>query len=189
MNRQEIDLVNELALVATQQELDKLEIKLSLNFLSPAEALQIESIRGKVLDWNDWFKNEHDGLTNKFTLSVSSKGRPPITIGAAVFSYDMENHLVNIHMVEHFKRIVFDDHLVKRMGFVALNVALVFARTAKANVIRVVNPLPDAVPYYKYLSFDFVDMNLMESSLQRIDETLGRLKASGGQHDYEADED
>ncbi|HGW3648001.1 MULTISPECIES: hypothetical protein [unclassified Citrobacter] len=189
MNRQEIEVVNELALVSTQQELDALEIKLSLNFLSEADALQIESLRGKVLDWSGWFQNEHENLTNKFTLSVSSKGRPPITIGAAVFSYDMENQLVNIHMIEHFKRQVHDDHLVKRMGFVALNVALVFARTAKASVIRVVNPLPYAVPYYKHLSFDFVKSDLMESTLQNIDETLRRLKESRGQHDFEADDD
>ncbi|HHQ6550896.1 TPA: hypothetical protein ACSTJZ_000728 [Serratia fonticola] len=185
MNSQEIELVNELALAATQEEMDHLGIKLSLNFLTEAEALQIEETRGKVLDWIDWFTNQHKNLKNKFTLSVSSKGRPPVTIGAAVFSYDIEEQVVNIHMVEHFKGIVFDDPLTKRMAFVALNVAFIFARTAKASLIRVVDPLPHSVAYYEYLSFDLIGNNLMQSSLQSIQATLTRIRALEGQHDYE----
>ncbi len=184
MNSQEIELVNELALAATQEEMDYLGIKLSLNFLTEAEALQIEETRGKVLDWIDWFTNHHKNLKNKFTLSVSSKGRPPVTIGAAVFSYDIEEQVVNIHMVEHFKDRVFDDPLTKRMAFVALNVAFIFARTTQASLIRVINPVPHSVAYYKYLSFDLIGDNLMQSSLQSIQATLTRIRALEGQHDY-----
>jgi len=189
MDKEQLEQINELALALTQEQLDVLELKITLGFLTPEQSLMVEQTRGKVLDWIDWFRNHHDKLTNKFTLSVSSKGRPPMTIGAAVFSYDMSNHYVNIHMVEHFKKVAFEDHLIKRMGFVALNVAFVFAKTVKATHIRVINPLKDAVPYYKYLNFTQIDEFCLEAPIKLIRDKLDHLRTMDGQHDYEWEEE
>ncbi|HHU0776924.1 hypothetical protein [Enterobacter roggenkampii] len=185
MDNEQLEQINELALALTQQQLDEMEIKLTVDFLTPEHALMIEETRGKVLDWAGWFKRDHNELANKFTLSVSSKGRPPMTIGAAVFSYDMSNHHVSIHMVEHFKRVAYEDPLIKRMGFLALNVAYIFALTVQATHIRVINPLKDAVPYYKYLNFKTVEADRLEASMDSIREKLEHLRGRGGQHDYE----
>ena len=108
-----------------------------------------------------------------------------MTIGAAVFSYDMSNHHVSIHMVEHFKRIAYEDALIKRMGFLALNVAYIFARTVQATHIRVINPLKDAIPYYQYLNFKSIKVDCLEASMDSIREKLEQLRGLGGQHDYE----
>lgn len=188
MDKQQLEQINELALALTQQQLDEMEIKLTVGFLTPAHALMIEEARGKVLDWAGWFKHEHENLQNRFTLSVSSKGRPPMTIGAAVFSYDMSNHHVSIHMVEHFKRIAYEDPLIKRMGFLALNVAYIFAKTVQATHIRVINPLKDAIPYYKYLNFKPIEEECLEASMDAIRNKLAQLRDLGGQHDYEWEE-
>lgn len=185
MDKEKLEQINELALALTQQQLDEMEIKLTVDFLTASHALIIEQTRGKVLDWIDWFKHHHESLKNRFTLSVSSKGRPPMTTGAAVFSYDMSNHHVSIHMVEHFKRIAHEDPLIKRMGFLALNVAYLFATTVRATHIRVINPLKDAIPYYKYLNFEHIEANCLEASLTSISEKLEQLRGLGGQHDYE----
>ena len=189
MDNEQLAQINELALVLTQEQLDAMELKMTLGFITPEHALMIEQTRGKVLDWIDWFKHHHDDLINRFTLSVSSKGRPPMTIGAAVYSYDMNNHFVNIHMVEHFKKIAFDDPLIKRMGFVALNVAFVFASTVQATHIRVINPLLDAKPYYNYLGFEPIDKGCLEASLTTIKAKLAHLQQMNGQHDFEWEED
>lgn len=189
MDKEQLAQINELALALTQEQLDAMEVKITLGFLTSDHAYMIEQTRGKVLNWVDWFKYNHDGLDNKFTLSVSSKGRPPVIIGAAVFSYDMQNQYVSIHMVEHFKRVASDDHLVKRMGFVALNVALVFAKTVQATCIRVINPLNGAIPYYNYLGFNHVSEVSLEASLTTIEHKLAHLQAMNGQHNYEWDGD
>ncbi len=189
MDNEHLAQINELALALTQEQLDAMELKMTLDFLTPPHALMIEETRGKVLDWIDWFKNHHDKLVNRFTLSVSSKGRPPMTIGAAVFSYDMNNHYVNIHMVEHFKNIAFDDPLVKRMGFVALNVAFIFATTVQATHIQVINPLLDAKPYYNYLGFLPLNETCLKASLATIKGKLAHLQQMNGQHDFESEED
>ncbi|MDU4999860.1 MAG: hypothetical protein E6265_25265 [Enterobacteriaceae bacterium] len=185
MDKEQLEQINELALVLTQQQLDEMDIKLTVDFLTTAHALMIEQTKGKVLDWVGWFKHEHENLINRFTLSVSSKGRPPMTIGAAVFSYDMRDRHVSIHMVEHFKRVAYEDPLVKRMGFLALNVAYLFAFTVKATHIRVINPLKDAIPYYKYLNFEAIEEDCLEATLASIRDKLDRLRDLGGQHDYE----
>ncbi|NIF21819.1 hypothetical protein [Candidatus Pantoea multigeneris] len=184
MDKEQIEQINELALALTQEQLDAMEIKITLGFLTLEHALMIEQTKGKVLNWIDWFKNHHNNLTNRFTLSVSSKGRPPMVIGAAVFSYDINNHAVNIHMVEHFKGIAFDDPLINRMGFVVLNVGFVFAKTVQATHICIINPLADAKPYYQYLTFEPVDEGVLSASLASIKDKLASLHEMNGQHDY-----
>ncbi|ADU69278.1 hypothetical protein [Pantoea sp. At-9b] len=189
MDDETIALINELALVQTQEQLEAMNLKLTLDFLTKSQSLMVEQTRGKVLDWSDWFRNHHHRLENKFTLAVSTKGRPPMTIGAAVFSYDMRNQIVNIHMVEHFKRVAYDDPLTGRMGFVALNVAFIFARTVQATHIRVINPLEHAKAYYSYLTFEPLSGGSMEASLRSIQDKLVHLRGLAGLHDFESAED
>ncbi|MBH2662542.1 hypothetical protein I5P64_05835 [Serratia ureilytica] len=188
MQVEDLDLARQLSLAVTTETVSDLDLKLSINFLEDAHALYIEQSSGKVLDWIDWFKHHHHTLDNKFSLVVSSKGKPPVVIGAAVYSYNFSSGRVVIHMIEHFKRVLPDSDLNKRMGFVALTAAYVFAKTSGAAMLEIANPLRGVVSYYEYLGFTCTNSGTMEVSLENLKERLDELKQYGGEHAYQSED-
>lgn len=184
---EQLELARDLALNTTQDVVEDFGLNLSIHFLQNSHNQEIEETRGLVLNWKDWFKNTHSSLINRFTLAVSSRGRPPVVIGASVYSYEISAKQVSIHMLEHFKRTLPDSTLNKRMGFIALTAAYVFATTVSASRLRIVNPLPGAVPYYRYLGFEFNE-NDMFISFRDLAGKLHEIGQNGGEHLYEWDE-
>lgn len=179
-----LKLAQEFAIALTQETVSELGLNLSIHFLENSHGLEIEQTRGMVLNWKGWFKDVHYELINRFSLAVSSKGKPPVVIGAAVYSYDLSEKQVCIHMLEHFKRKLPESDLNKRMGFVALTAAFAFARTVQASTIKITNPLKGAVPYYTYLGFQH-EGDTMVITMAKLRETLTALISSRGEHGYE----
>ncbi|HFU1238223.1 TPA: hypothetical protein ACGQTC_003100 [Citrobacter braakii] len=183
-----INLGQELAISLTQETVSDLGLNLAIHFLDDTHGLEIEQKRGLVLNWRDWFRDVHYGLKNRFSLAVSSKGKPPVVIGAAVYSYDLSAKQVSIHMLEHFKNTLPESDLNKRMGFVSLTAAFAFARFVNASTIKIINPLQGAVPYYAYLGFVH-ESDAMVITVEKLREKLSALASNRGEHGYEWSEE
>ncbi len=187
MTEQQFKLATELVLSATSETLTKLSLKLNLNFLTDEQRLAIELTSGVVLDWESWFVEYEKKVEKLFSIAITSPGKPPVVIGAAVYSYDINNGVVSIHMLEHFANVIKHTDLNDRMGFIAFTMACTFAKTVDAKKIRIANPLKSVYDYYTHWGFSMDNKDsCFYCERDSLLDKLGILSREyNGTHDYE----
>jgi hypothetical protein len=176
--------IAELAFNELQNRLNDHQINVQVNFLDKRSAIDLELTR-TMLDWRLWFKEEHFILENRFSLARHSKGRPPVVIGAAVYSYDIKANQVSIHMLEHFKNAVLNSALEKRMAFCAFFAAYLFADIVGVIVLKINRPVSGLASFYQYWGFIYDQHGDMKVNKSHLLNKLRHLGQRGGVHDFE----
>lgn len=173
----------ELAFLDLQEELIKQEVRVSVGLLSEEQALEVEFRRSR-LDWKWWFREGQHDVENCFSLSLTSPGKPPVVVGVAVYSYDIEIKQVSIHMLEHFRQAYPNSGVEKRMAWIAFYAAYAFAMIVNAESFRICHPIEDVIPYYQYWGFKY-DGNHMTIERSRFLSRLTEVSDNAGFHAYE----
>ncbi|ECD9475084.1 TPA: hypothetical protein MNC29_001130 [Citrobacter freundii] len=135
--------------------LDNVQLPLAVGPISDDDYRILSGGYGQ-LEW-DYALATYGNDPSKFELCIKfvSQGTvQSVPAGAALCLYGIENKAFSIHMIERFTNDEEDHPLNGRMVLITLMSAYMFCKAVECNEIRIVEPVPELVPYYASFGFE-----------------------------------
>lgn len=141
-----------------QSYMDQRGIDLAVGPLSDDDANTLCRAYGD-LNW-EWYITEVGNSQDCFDLGIkliTSREHKLVEsspAGVALCTYTKSTGTFDIHAVENFVRDTEDHPLRRRMVLYTLYAALIFMNQARGTIVRIIEPVPDKIDYYRGFGFE-----------------------------------